>query len=336
MKRWGSGDRFSTIIDGIRAEEPGAAFRSSFIVGFPGETEADHEAAARVPRRRALDWAGFFAFSRGGRHGRGRSRRRGRRRARSPSGCASAPRSRNRSRPRRGLRWSARRSRCSSTADEDGDARRPHLPRSARDRRRRALSAPMCARPARSCIARPRDRRRRSRSRRVPVAHATWPRPAACDRARRLARSRTRFGQSALGDAGQLRHARAGILVAIPTLMLIRDRGSSRGSRSRCWFAITVDRQPRRLARAPRRRDALGRVPRSRRRQADRARRARRACRPRRLPVVAGRGHRGTRARHLGLPLASPAGAASCCPRSGSGKYKAFTQYSRSASCCCR
>ncbi len=51
MKRWGSGERFTEIIAGIRAEAPEAAFRSSFIVGFPGETEADHESLLGFPRR---------------------------------------------------------------------------------------------------------------------------------------------------------------------------------------------------------------------------------------------------------------------------------------------
>ena len=32
--------------------EPDAAFRSNFIVGYPGETEADHDAAARASSRR--------------------------------------------------------------------------------------------------------------------------------------------------------------------------------------------------------------------------------------------------------------------------------------------
>jgi MiaB/RimO family radical SAM methylthiotransferase len=64
MKRWGSGERFSEIIAGIRAQQPDAAFRSSFIVGFPGETESDHETLLGFLDDVRLDWAGFFAFSR--------------------------------------------------------------------------------------------------------------------------------------------------------------------------------------------------------------------------------------------------------------------------------
>jgi len=63
MKRWGSGDRFLDAIASIRAEAPDAAFRSSFIVGFPGETEDDHDALLAFLRAAALDWAGFFPFS---------------------------------------------------------------------------------------------------------------------------------------------------------------------------------------------------------------------------------------------------------------------------------
>ncbi|MFN8035759.1 MAG: 30S ribosomal protein S12 methylthiotransferase RimO [Acidimicrobiia bacterium] len=63
MKRWGSGERFLDTIASIRAAEPSAAFRSSFIVGFPGETEDDHEQLLAFLDRAALDWAGFFAFS---------------------------------------------------------------------------------------------------------------------------------------------------------------------------------------------------------------------------------------------------------------------------------
>ena len=63
MKRWGSGERFLTMIAGIRAQQPDAIFRSSFIVGFPGETESDHDALLGFLAEARLDWAGFFSFS---------------------------------------------------------------------------------------------------------------------------------------------------------------------------------------------------------------------------------------------------------------------------------
>jgi ribosomal protein S12 methylthiotransferase len=63
MKRWGSGGRFADMIGDIRDREPDATFRSSFIVGFPGETEAEHDVLLDFLRDVRLDWAGFFAFS---------------------------------------------------------------------------------------------------------------------------------------------------------------------------------------------------------------------------------------------------------------------------------
>ena len=63
MARWGSGDKFLTAIESIRAQEPDATFRSSFIVGFPGETESDHDALLTFLDDAQLDWAGFFPFS---------------------------------------------------------------------------------------------------------------------------------------------------------------------------------------------------------------------------------------------------------------------------------
>jgi ribosomal protein S12 methylthiotransferase len=63
MKRWGSGEQFLGTIEAIRAAEVAAAFRSSFIVGFPGETEAEHDALLGFLHAAQLDWAGFFAFS---------------------------------------------------------------------------------------------------------------------------------------------------------------------------------------------------------------------------------------------------------------------------------
>jgi ribosomal protein S12 methylthiotransferase len=63
MRRWGDGDRFLGRIADIRRLEPGAAFRSNFIVGYPGETEADHDQLLDFVARAELDWCGFFAFS---------------------------------------------------------------------------------------------------------------------------------------------------------------------------------------------------------------------------------------------------------------------------------
>jgi len=64
MRRWGDGDRFLGRIAGIRATAPGAAFRSNFIVGYPGETETDHDQLLAFVEEAQLDWCGFFAYSR--------------------------------------------------------------------------------------------------------------------------------------------------------------------------------------------------------------------------------------------------------------------------------
>ena len=64
MKRWGDGDRFAKRIEAIREREPAAAFRSNFIVGYPGETEEDHDQLLDFVASVGLDWCGFFPFSR--------------------------------------------------------------------------------------------------------------------------------------------------------------------------------------------------------------------------------------------------------------------------------
>ena len=64
MRRWGDGDRFLRRIADIRRRQPEAAFRSNFIVGYPGETEADHDQLLRFVEAAEVDWCGFFAFSR--------------------------------------------------------------------------------------------------------------------------------------------------------------------------------------------------------------------------------------------------------------------------------
>jgi ribosomal protein S12 methylthiotransferase len=63
MRRWGDGDRFLRRIDDIRRRVPEAAFRSNFIVGYPGETEDDHDQLLSFLARADLDWAGLFAYS---------------------------------------------------------------------------------------------------------------------------------------------------------------------------------------------------------------------------------------------------------------------------------
>ena len=63
MRRWGDGERFFERISRIRATAPAAALRSSFILGYPGETEEDHDALLGFLAEARLDWAGFFTFS---------------------------------------------------------------------------------------------------------------------------------------------------------------------------------------------------------------------------------------------------------------------------------
>jgi ribosomal protein S12 methylthiotransferase len=64
MRRWGDGERFLDRIRAIRRTEPGAVFRSNFIVGYPGETEDDHDELLAFVDAADLDWCGFFRFSR--------------------------------------------------------------------------------------------------------------------------------------------------------------------------------------------------------------------------------------------------------------------------------
>ena len=63
MRRWGDGERFLRRIADIRALDAQATFRSSFILGYPGETELDHDRLLQFLAEGQLDWAGFFPFS---------------------------------------------------------------------------------------------------------------------------------------------------------------------------------------------------------------------------------------------------------------------------------
>lgn len=63
MKRSGGAEPYLELIEAIRNAHPDAALRSSFIVGFPGETEDEVSQLASFLKQAALDWAGFFPYS---------------------------------------------------------------------------------------------------------------------------------------------------------------------------------------------------------------------------------------------------------------------------------
>ncbi|MFG2385661.1 30S ribosomal protein S12 methylthiotransferase RimO [Streptomyces avermitilis] len=63
MRRFGDTDRFLELLDTIRAKAPQAGVRSNFIVGFPGETEADLGELERFLTGARLDAIGVFGYS---------------------------------------------------------------------------------------------------------------------------------------------------------------------------------------------------------------------------------------------------------------------------------
>lgn len=63
MKRGSHREAFLKLLERIRATIPGVSLRSSFIVGFPGETEADFAELCDFVRAARLDWMGVFEYS---------------------------------------------------------------------------------------------------------------------------------------------------------------------------------------------------------------------------------------------------------------------------------
>jgi ribosomal protein S12 methylthiotransferase len=63
MKRGSSGDAFLKMLDRARRAIPGVSIRTSFIVGFPGETEKDFRELCDFVRAAEFDWMGVFAYS---------------------------------------------------------------------------------------------------------------------------------------------------------------------------------------------------------------------------------------------------------------------------------
>jgi ribosomal protein S12 methylthiotransferase len=63
MKRGASGDIFLRLIERIRKTIPGVAIRTSFIAGFPGETEADFDTLCQFVEAAQFDRMGVFSYS---------------------------------------------------------------------------------------------------------------------------------------------------------------------------------------------------------------------------------------------------------------------------------
>lgn len=63
MKRGSHGDAFLRLLERVRRTLPGVSIRTSFIAGFPGETEADFRELCDFVRAAEFDWLGVFAYS---------------------------------------------------------------------------------------------------------------------------------------------------------------------------------------------------------------------------------------------------------------------------------
>jgi ribosomal protein S12 methylthiotransferase len=63
MKRGASGDIFLKLLERTRATIPGVAIRTSFIVGYPGETDADFETLCQFVQAAQFDRLGVFSYS---------------------------------------------------------------------------------------------------------------------------------------------------------------------------------------------------------------------------------------------------------------------------------
>ncbi|HET9995251.1 MAG TPA: 30S ribosomal protein S12 methylthiotransferase RimO [Candidatus Acidoferrum sp.] len=63
MKRGSNGEAFLKLLERIRATISGVSLRTSFIVGFPGETEADFKELCDFVKAARLDWMGVFEYS---------------------------------------------------------------------------------------------------------------------------------------------------------------------------------------------------------------------------------------------------------------------------------
>ncbi|HZL25014.1 MAG TPA: 30S ribosomal protein S12 methylthiotransferase RimO, partial [Acidobacteriaceae bacterium] len=63
MKRGGNAEIFLKLIEKARTVVPGIVIRSTFIVGFPGETQADFDVLCDFVQTAEIDWLGVFSYS---------------------------------------------------------------------------------------------------------------------------------------------------------------------------------------------------------------------------------------------------------------------------------
>jgi ribosomal protein S12 methylthiotransferase len=63
MKRGGTPEVFLQMIEKVRVTVPGIVLRTSFIVGFPGETETDFAQLEQFVKAAKIDWLGVFSYS---------------------------------------------------------------------------------------------------------------------------------------------------------------------------------------------------------------------------------------------------------------------------------
>jgi len=63
MNRPGDGEEYLRFLDRLRRACPKISVRSTFIVGFPGETDGDFAELLQFVEAAQLDWVGVFTFS---------------------------------------------------------------------------------------------------------------------------------------------------------------------------------------------------------------------------------------------------------------------------------
>ena len=64
MNRRGNSEKYLNLLETIRGRLPDAVIRTTFLLGFPGETRSDVDELEQFIKAARLEWAGFFSYSR--------------------------------------------------------------------------------------------------------------------------------------------------------------------------------------------------------------------------------------------------------------------------------